>query len=102
MKISTEINSIAKHIGEREAIELCAKAGFDMLKVYNPKICRSNDVSIDIKEIIEKEVIFLKKSVKQFLAFAVLMTLNNRYYVSETTLKAFLNPDTPILIEEEE
>lgn len=29
MKISTEINSIAKHIGEREAIELCAKAGFD-------------------------------------------------------------------------
>ena len=28
--------------------------------------------------------------------------INNRYYVSETTLKAFLNPDTPILIEEEE
>lgn len=27
--------------------------------------------------------------------------INNRYYVSETTLKAFLNPDTPILIEEE-
>ena len=24
-----------------------------------------------------------------------------RYFVSETTLKAFLNPDTPILIEEE-
>ena len=28
--------------------------------------------------------------------------INNRYYVSETTLKAFVNPDTPILIEEEE
>ena len=28
--------------------------------------------------------------------------INNRYYVSETTLKTFLNPDTPILIEEEE
>ena len=27
--------------------------------------------------------------------------INNRYYVSETTLKAFLNPDTPMLIEEE-
>ena len=27
--------------------------------------------------------------------------INNRYYVSETTLKAFLNPDTTILIEEE-
>lgn len=29
MKISTEINSIAKHVGEQEAIVLCAKAGFD-------------------------------------------------------------------------
>lgn len=29
MKISTEINSIAKHVGEQEAIALCAKAGFD-------------------------------------------------------------------------
>lgn len=29
MKISTEINSIAKHVGEHKAIELCAKAGFD-------------------------------------------------------------------------
>ena len=28
--------------------------------------------------------------------------INNRYYVSESTLRAFLNPDTPILIEEEE
>ena len=27
--------------------------------------------------------------------------INNRYYVSETTLRSFLNPDTPILIEEE-
>ena len=29
MKISTEIASIAKHIGEHKAVELCAKAGFD-------------------------------------------------------------------------
>ena len=29
MKISTEIGSIAKHVGERKAVELCAKAGFD-------------------------------------------------------------------------
>lgn len=28
--------------------------------------------------------------------------INNRYYVSETTLRAFLNPSTPMLIEEEE
>ncbi len=28
--------------------------------------------------------------------------INNRYYVSESTLRAFLNPDTPILIESEE
>ena len=28
--------------------------------------------------------------------------INNRYYVSETTLRAFLNPDTPMLIEEDE
>ena len=28
--------------------------------------------------------------------------INNRYYISETTLRAFLNPDTPMLIEEEE
>ena len=27
--------------------------------------------------------------------------INNRYYVSETTLRKFLNPDTPMLIEEE-
>lgn len=27
--------------------------------------------------------------------------IGNRYYVSESTLRAFLNPDTPILIEEE-
>lgn len=26
--------------------------------------------------------------------------INNRYYISETSLKTFLNPDTPILIEE--
>lgn len=28
--------------------------------------------------------------------------INNRYYVSETTLRNFLNPDTPMLIEEKE
>ena len=28
--------------------------------------------------------------------------INNRYYVSETTLRAFLNPDTPMLIEEDD
>lgn len=27
--------------------------------------------------------------------------MGNRYYVSETTLRAFLNPATPILIREE-
>ena len=27
--------------------------------------------------------------------------VNNRYYISETSLRAFLNPETPILIEEE-
>ena len=29
MKISTEIASIAEILGERKAIEMCAKAGFD-------------------------------------------------------------------------
>ena len=29
MKISTEIASIANHVGEEKAVELCAKAGFD-------------------------------------------------------------------------
>lgn len=29
MKISTEIGSIAERVGERKAIEMCAKAGFD-------------------------------------------------------------------------
>lgn len=29
MKISTEINSAAKHVGEEKAVEYCAKAGFD-------------------------------------------------------------------------
>ena len=28
--------------------------------------------------------------------------INNRYYVSETTLRAFLTPDTPMLIEEDD
>ena len=30
------------------------------------------------------------------------LQINNRYYISESTLRAFLNPDTPILIESEE
>ena len=29
MKISTEIESCAKIVGEEKAVELCAKAGFD-------------------------------------------------------------------------
>lgn len=29
------------------------------------------------------------------------LQMGNRYYVSETTLRAFLNPTTPILIKEE-
>ena len=29
MRISTEIDSIARHVGEHKAVELCAKAGFD-------------------------------------------------------------------------
>lgn len=32
---------------------------------------------------------------------AMHVQINNRYYVSETTLRAFLNPDTPILIQED-
>ena len=28
--------------------------------------------------------------------------IKNRYYISETTLRAFLNPSTPMLIEEED
>lgn len=30
------------------------------------------------------------------------LQIRNRYFVSETTLRAFLNPDTPVLIEEDE
>ena len=29
------------------------------------------------------------------------LQIGNRYYISESVLKAFLNPDTPMLIEEE-
>lgn len=29
MKTSTEIQSIAQHVGEHKAVEYCAKAGFD-------------------------------------------------------------------------
>ena len=29
------------------------------------------------------------------------LQIGNRYYVSETTLRAFINPNTPMLIKEE-
>lgn len=29
------------------------------------------------------------------------LQMGNKYYVSETTLRAFLNPDTPVQIKEE-
>ena len=32
---------------------------------------------------------------------ALHIQINNRYYIAESALRAFLNPDTPILIEEE-
>lgn len=32
---------------------------------------------------------------------AMHIQINNRYYISETSLRAFLNPDTPMLIEED-
>ena len=45
MKISTEIASIARHVGEHKAVELCAKAGFDgwdfsmfQMGIYNWRI----------------------------------------------------------------
>ena len=45
LKTSTEIASIAKHVGEHKAVELCAKAGFDgwdfsmfQMGIYNWKI----------------------------------------------------------------
>lgn len=52
MKISTEIASIAKHVGEQKAVELCAKAGFDgwdfsmfQMGLYNwqTKTCEPTD-----------------------------------------------------------
>ncbi len=50
MKTSTEINSIARHIGEHKAVELCAKAGFDgwdfsmfQMGMYNWRIDACDD-----------------------------------------------------------
>ena len=40
MKISTEINSAAKHIGEEKAVELIAKAGFDAFDLSMFEMCR--------------------------------------------------------------
>ena len=40
MKISTEINSIAKIVGMEKAIELCAKAGFDAWDFSMFSMCR--------------------------------------------------------------
>ena len=40
MKISTEIGSIAKVVGEERTIELCAKAGFDAWDFSMFEMCR--------------------------------------------------------------
>ena len=40
MKISTEINSIAKKVGMEKAVELCAKAGFDAWDFSMFDMCR--------------------------------------------------------------
>jgi len=40
MKISTEINSIAKIVGMEKAVELCAKAGFDAWDFSMFDMCR--------------------------------------------------------------
>ena len=45
MKISTEINSIAKHVGPQKAIELAAKAGFDAWDFSMFDMCKmDNDI----------------------------------------------------------
>ena len=40
MKISTEIHSAAKHVGEEKAVELVAKAGFDAFDLSMFEMCR--------------------------------------------------------------
>ena len=40
MKTSTEIASIAEHVGEHKAVELCAKAGFDGWDFSMFRMCR--------------------------------------------------------------
>ena len=42
MKISTEIGSVAKFIGEEKAIELCAKAGFDAWDFTMVAMCNND------------------------------------------------------------
>lgn len=43
MKISTEIGSIAEHIGEEKAVELVAKAGFDAWDFSMFDMCENNN-----------------------------------------------------------
>ena len=50
MKISTEIESISKHVGEHKAVELCAKAGFDGWDFTMFDMCRylwPEDIIVD-------------------------------------------------------
>ena len=50
MKISTEIESISKHVGEHKAVELCAKAGFDGWDFSMFDMCRylwPQDICVD-------------------------------------------------------
>lgn len=43
MKISTEIDSIANHVGEEKAVELVAKAGFDAWDFSMFKMCKNKN-----------------------------------------------------------
>ena len=50
MRISTEIESISKHVGEHKAVELCAKAGFDGWDFTMFDMCRylwPQDIIVD-------------------------------------------------------
>ena len=58
MKISTEIASIAKHVGEYKAVELCAKAGFDgwdlsmfQMGQYNSRINACEDTGHPLRSV---------------------------------------------------
>ena len=58
MKISTEIASIAKHVGEHKAVELCAKAGFDgwdlsmfQMGQYNSRINACEDTGHPLRSV---------------------------------------------------